>query len=99
MSFIALIIGLGCAGWLFWSDGGNKTELNLAADITKVNKRLNKLELSPIKNDLASFRKSIMDEISSIKSDITVISGQKSAEFVSAETAEDHKNLVRLLSA
>ena len=58
----------------------------------KVNKRLNKLELSPIKNDLASFRKSIMDEISSIKSDITVISGQMSAEFVSAETAEDLLN-------
>ena len=92
ISFIALIIGLGCAGWLFWSDGDNKTELNLAADITKVNKRLNKLELSPIKNDLASFRKSIMDEISSIKSDITVISGQKSAEFVSAETVEDLLN-------
>ena len=97
ISFIALIIGLGCAGWLFWSDGGNKTELNLAADITKVNKRLNKLELSPIKNDLASFRKSIMDEISSIKSDITVISGQKSAEFVSAETAEDLLNNLKNL--
>jgi len=97
ISFIALIIGLGCAGWLFWSDGGNKTELNLAADITKVNKRLNKLELSPIKNDLASFRKSIMDEISSIKSDITVISGQMSAEFVSAETAEDLLNNLKNL--
>ena len=97
ISFIALIIGLGCAGWLFWSDGDNKTELNLAADITKVNKRLNKLELSPIKNDLASFRKSIMDEISSIKSDITVISGQKSAEFVSAETAEDLLNNLKNL--
>ena len=97
ISFIALIIGLGCAGWLFWSDGGNKTELNLAADIMKVNKRLNKLELSPIKNDLASFRKSIMDEISSIKSDITVISGQMSAEFVSAETAEDILNNLKNL--
>ena len=97
ISFIALIIGLGCAGWLFWADGDNKTELNLAADIMKVNKRLNKLELSPIKNDLASFRKSIMDEISSIKSDITVISGQKSAEFVSAETAEDLLNNLKNL--
>ena len=97
ISFIALIIGLGCAGWLFWSDGGNKTELNLAADITKVNKRLNKLELSPIKNDLASFRKSIMDEISSIKSDITVISGQKSAEFISVETVEDLLNNLKNL--
>ena len=97
ISFIALIIGLGCAGWLFWSDGDNKTELNLAADIMKVNKRLNKLELSPIKNDLASFRKSIMDEISSIKSDITVISGQMSAEFVSAETAEDLLNNLKNL--
>ena len=97
ISVSALIVGLGCVSWLFWSGVGNKTELILASDISTMNKRLNNLELSFVKNDLRPFRKSMMDEISDIRYEITLISGQRPGEFVSAEVVEKLLNNVKNL--
>ena len=97
ISVSALIVGLGCASWLFWSGVGNKTELILASDISTMNKRLNNLELSLVKNDLRPFRKSMMDEISDIRSEMTLISGQRPGEFISAEVVEKLLNNVKSL--
>ena len=97
VSVSALIVSLCCAGWLFWSGGENKTELILASDISIIDKRLNNLESSLEKNDLTSFRNSMMAEISGIKSDITLIFEQRSGNLLSAETLKELFDNVKYL--